>query len=202
MKTILFGSLLLLLLTSIGCSPIRVLSDYDRRADFSEYRTFRLSEPRDVDPGDPLLNQLNQNRLRRAITEQIELRGYTASDTPDLAVNIYVKITPRQEVVGMQGYYLPYWGYYRYYSYRGYYRYWDGGWIPMREVVQEYREGTLIIDLVDTKEDQLVWHGVAVGVLEELPRDPEVLIRQAVKKIFDQYPYVAGNDHPMVSTKK
>ncbi|MEO0330082.1 MAG: DUF4136 domain-containing protein [Bacteroidota bacterium] len=191
------------LLIGGACSPIRVLSDYDRRADFSHYKTFALSEPRDVDPTDPLLNQLNQNRLRREITEQMELRGYNQSDDdPDLAVNIYVKITPYHEVYVVRDYYLPYRGYYRYYGHWGYYRYWGPGWTYMRDVVREYEEGTLIIDLVDTEEDQLVWHGVAVGILEELPSDPDVLIHQAVKTIFDQYPYVAGNGDSMISTTK
>lgn len=184
-----------------ACNPIQVLSDYDRQANFSQYQTYRLSAPQDVEPTDPIFNQLNQNRLRRAIAEQMELRGYTASEDPDLAVNMYVKITPRREVI-VRDYYLPYWGYYRYYGHWGYYRYWGGGWQRMRDVVQEYREGTLVIDLVDTERDQLVWHGVAVGVLEELPSDPDELIRQAVKQIFDQYPYVAGNNHEMISTTR
>jgi len=69
-------------------------------------------------------------------------------------------------------------------------------------VVREYREGTLVIDLVDTNKNQLVWHGVAIGILEELPSDPDALIRQAVKAVFDQYSYVAGNENSMISTIK
>lgn len=193
----------MVLLIWSACNPIRVISDYDLRADFSQYKTFALSEPRDVDPTDPLLNQLNQNRLRREITEQMEQRGYTQSDDdPDLAVNIYVKITPYHEVYVARDYHLPYWGYYRYYGHWGYYRYWGPGWTPMRDIVREYQEGTLVIDLVDTKENQLVWHGVSVGLLEELPSDPNALIRQAVKAVFDQYPYVASNENSMISTTK
>ena len=199
MKIILFSCLALFF--STACSSVKVLSDYDRTADFSHYHTFALSAPKNVDPADPILNQLNQNRLRRAIAEQMVVRGYTMSEDPDLSVDIYVKITPRQEVVVIHDYYLPYWGYYRYYGHRGYYQYWGRGWTPVRDAVRSYQEGTLVIDLVDTEKNQLVWHGVAVGILEDLPQDPDILIRDAVKQIFDQYPYVAGNNNLMISTK-
>jgi len=191
-----------ILLMSVACSSVRVLSDYDRGVDFSQYKTFELSEPKDIDyASDPTLNQLNQNRLRKAITEQMVLRGYKESSTPDLMVNIYVKITEKKEVRTIVDPYFPYHGYYGYYGHWRYYNYWGPGWSYAETTIREYKEGTLIIDLVDTKKDQLVWHGVAIGTLKNLPVNPEERIRSTVQKLFDLYPYVAGNGHSMISAK-
>lgn len=53
----------------------------------------------------------------------------------------------------------------------------------------EYREGTLIIDLIDAKTGVQVWRGAAAGVLENMtPEQAEVRIYDAVQLISKKFP--------------
>ena len=78
---------IIVLIVMAGCSGIRVSTDYDRKVDFSKYRTFNFSK--EVDKVS--LNDLNRRRLKDAITHEMNLRGYQVSETPDVLVNAFVK---------------------------------------------------------------------------------------------------------------
>ncbi len=182
-----------------GCSSIKVVSDYNHDANFGQYTSFQLSPPSELEPGDPILNKLNQQRLRQAVTEQMEMRGYQQTDNADLSVNIYVKITSKAELISpVGGPFFPYTSYYIFYGSWRTYDFWGPGWTTFQANVMEFKEGTLIIDIVDNEKDQLVWQGVAIGSVEDLHHNPQARIDKAVKKIFDQYPYFAGYDRRMV----
>jgi hypothetical protein len=94
-------------------------------------------------------------------------------------VNIFLKIVDKQQVRSSGS---------GYYSYRGgYYGTWSG--YPYVETV-DYREGTLSIDLVDTKRKQLVWQGIAEGeVQDEALKDPGPAVDRVVTLIFSNFPY-------------
>ena len=56
--------------------------------------------------------------------------------------------------------------------------------------VDQFQEGTFILDLIDAEADQLVWRGIAEGVLEDYPT-PEQMDREVndmVKRILSKYP--------------
>jgi hypothetical protein len=56
--------------------------------------------------------------------------------------------------------------------------------------IYPYREGTLIIDLMDANNKTLVWRGWATSAIEEaVSRNPEQSIRKAVERIFKLFPY-------------
>lgn len=185
-----------------GCSSIKVMSDYNQDADFSQYTSFQLSRPSELEPGDPILNKLNQKRVRAAVTRQMEMRGYQQMEDADLSVNIYVKITPKKELVSIaRGPFYPYTGYYIFYGTWRTYDFWGPGWTTFQANVMEYQEGTLIVDIVDNEKDQLVWQGVAIGSVDDLNENQEVKIEEAVRKIFDKYPYFAGYKQRVVFSK-
>lgn len=197
MKTLLIYVALIGILA--GCSSIKIVSDYNRDADFSQYTSFQLSPPTELEPGDPILNKLNQKRLREAVSTQMEMRGYQQAENADLSVNIYVKITPKTEIISTnRGPFFPYAGYYIFYGSLREYDFWGPGWTTLQANVMEFQEGTLIIDLVDTRRDELVWQGVAIGSVEDMPENPHAKIQEAVAKIFKEYPYFAGNGQKMV----
>ncbi len=56
--------------------------------------------------------------------------------------------------------------------------------------VREYTEGTLIIDFVDPKADQLIWRGTGQSRLSEskTPEERTENINEAVAKILAQFP--------------
>lgn len=50
------------------------------------------------------------------------------------------------------------------------------------------REGTLLIQLVDTKLSQIVWQGYASGMFDRKNLNKEMQLKRAVGLVFDQYP--------------
>jgi hypothetical protein len=52
----------------------------------------------------------------------------------------------------------------------------------------EYREGTLITDLVDAAKKELVWRATMMANLENNAADNIELGKQAIAKAFENYP--------------
>ncbi len=165
----------------VGCATTSsVITDYDRDADFSQYRTFFWTDEfqmrnDDEDEGErePLFyNTLNKKRLKQAIQREMEARGYTlSSENPDLLVNAQVLVEERTTNQN-------------YYPYRGYY-YWG-------PTTNTNKEGDIVIDLIDQNQHQLVWQGYATGVLDTQTKNREQEIKDAVTIIFAKYGRRAG----------
>jgi hypothetical protein len=59
-----------------------------------------------------------------------------------------------------------------------------------RTQIYPYQQGTLIIDLMDTRSKTLVWRGWATGAIEDaVSKKPEQAIQKAIDKIFKLFPY-------------
>ncbi|MDQ3394500.1 MAG: DUF4136 domain-containing protein [Bacteroidota bacterium] len=69
------------------------------------------------------------------------------------------------------------------------YRYWWG-----RDNVHpyKYKEGTLIIDLVDHDAKQLVWQGYSSGIMKEKTEAIESSIRASISLIFSEFKFRAS----------
>ena len=75
-----------------------------------------------------------------------------------------------------------------YYHYRNYV-----AWPGYEVGIDQYKEGTLNIDVVDAATMRLVWEGIAVGrVTDKTYRDREAAIDKAVVEIFKSYPVPAN----------
>lgn len=162
------------LLAFFGCSSISVSSDFNESADFSELKTFAwmLKTPKgDIDLGG--VNQLDQERIQDAIAAELANMGYLeimAGDS-DFHVTYFVRTEERIQVQPMGGPLIrPYWG-------MGY------------AEVYQYEEGTLIIDLVDAKQQHIIWRGVAKGVLNwrGTTGGKTQLISETVQKVLAQF---------------
>lgn len=157
--------------TTSSLPSVRV--DYDKDADFSAYKTFNWSGEIDKQ-GDkhPILdNSLVRKRIKNAIASELEGRGYELSENPDLLVNFHMII---EEKTGYTT--IPSYSYWRRDDIRPY----------------NYKEGMLIIDLVDRRKNQLVWQGYTGGIAHQNPEKMEERIRSAISLIFQQYRHRAG----------
>lgn len=172
-----------LLLT--GCATTSsIVTDYDREANFSEYNTYYWSDEFQVKNGtdsqnEPLFyNTLNKKRLKQAIEEEMEARGYTLSSSdPDLLVHAQVVVQQADDA----GNYTPY-PFYSFYYPAPYYN---------RGSTEE-KQGDIVIELIDPDEHQLVWQGYARGVLNMDTEDRLKEIRDAVDLIFAEFARRAG----------
>lgn len=161
MKPIVFLIALSLL---IGCGP-EVFFDASPSVDFAALSRTYAFLPR-LDSGKNTLfdNGLMDEHIQRAVTAEMSKRNYTVdTQTPELMIKFHVMVENKEDIVNTPVYTYPmYYGWYRYpyYYYPGPV-YTDGS---MRRI--EYKEGTLVIDVVERSSGRLIWRGWSVGRLE------------------------------------
>lgn len=175
LSTMFLGLLVAAALAAPAASAQTVKADYDKKTDFAQYKTFVFK------PGTDAPTPFAQERIVNAIAEQLKLRGMTANaDAADLEVFSHVKISSekRMDVTSF--------GYGGYAGWGG----WGGGFGTSSVQVTDIPVGTLMVDLVDTKTNQLVWRGIAQDTLSTnpTPEKSEKRINKAVNKLFSKYP--------------
>jgi hypothetical protein len=175
-----------------GCaSGPDIRADYDKGVDFGQYRTYGFVANAGTDSGD--VKSLATQILQRAASQQMEARGYTRSDNPDLAINFKGKLEEKTDIESTPApYYGPGWGY------GGWYGAPYGGWGGTEVTTRRYNVGTLVMDVVDLKKRQVVFQGGVEGVVtKEMLQNREAAMTRAVEHIFSKYPFVAGQSAPV-----
>lgn len=155
----------------VGCSPISVKTDYDREVNFAQYRTFKWMPFPENDSGRRIKpNSLMDKRIRRAVERELQAKGYEIieSGKADALLAYHVGVQQKVDVST--------WGY------RPWHR---------RTYVHRYKEGSLIVDVVDPRMKQLIWRGWATGIAGELNASEED-VNEAVQKVFKKYPPETG----------
>ena len=80
-----------------GCaSGPSILSDHDRSAPFESYSTYNLMEGAGLDEND--YQSFFSTYVIESITVEMENRGYTKSDNPDLLVNFNARLQDKTKV--------------------------------------------------------------------------------------------------------
>ncbi|MBC7449089.1 MAG: DUF4136 domain-containing protein, partial [Hymenobacteraceae bacterium] len=127
-------------------------------------------------------------RIRGALGGQLPAKGLTRSTRrPDL--KIAYDITVKQEQQADPGYaFAPGfgYGYSSWYGYRynyGFNRFGPGAYPP----VSTYNVGTVVVDFVDAKANELVWRGVGESVVDPGAVSEEA-IAEIIKGILAKYP--------------
>ena len=162
-----------LMIIIAGCTEIRVSTDFDRKADFSKYKTFNFSK--EVDK--VTLNDLNRRRLKDAITKEMEAKGFKSSATPDVLINAFVKGRTKYTATANTN------------SYGGPFMYMRGwGSSDTYVDVNKSIEGTLFIDLIDIQERKMIWEGIAKGLVNPRTDTREEKINSVVQMIFKNFP--------------
>jgi hypothetical protein len=180
---VLIGALALAGCTTAGPD---VRTDYDPTADFSRYSTFSFMERAGRD-GTLGYETLSEQRVRAAITRELEARGYRRVDEGgDLLVNFAMSTEDVQDIRSTPGVVHPWYGW------RGAFYYpWPA--YTSELTVDTYQRAVLFVDLVDAQRRQLVWEGRAVGrVSRAMREDPAAAVDHAIMEIFARYPFRAG----------
>ncbi|TAJ05443.1 DUF4136 domain-containing protein [Marinilabiliaceae bacterium JC017] len=174
MKTLKPFLLILFSLAIYSCSPLTVVSDYDKTVDFTQYKTYRYYG---WDKGsDSVLNRFDKERIEKAFAYEFGKHNLTLVPSDgDLVVTLYVVTKEKKELSGTTVHPLPFCGYY------GYGPGWNWG-LDMRfdthyyEV--NYSVGTLMCSVYDVKEEKLIWEGAASKTIDE---DPDARARNIPK---------------------
>ena len=180
-------TLSVLILAACSSGPT-IKADYDPSVDFAQYRTFNFYNPLGIE--NPNYSSILGQMFRDTLTRQMEMKGYTLSDNPDLLLNVSAILEDKTKVTTYND---PYYG--GYYGYRrGYYDPWAGYGYGSTTHVSQYTEGTVNIDMVDVRAKRMVWEGIAMGKVDEERSNEEVrvAIESAVQEMFATYPFRAG----------
>ncbi len=159
----------------VACSPkIVVQTDYIKPVDFSDYRTFRFEDSKPA--ANFTFNEANQERVKLAITEEMEKRNFIYSEISDLVIKIngsiaMIRETGTNAIDPMWG-----WGWY------------DPFWMNNNRAPRDENQNTMIINVIDELENELIWQGVATGEFQQKKKHVEVIIREIVQQIFTDFP--------------
>ncbi|UYW00571.1 DUF4136 domain-containing protein [Flavobacterium agricola] len=192
MKHIKFLPALILSLFIASCSSISVSSDYESNVNYSGFKTYAFHEE---GVKNSKINDIDKRRILKAIETQLDAKGLTLSNNPDLIVNFFTKENTDLNVYTYNNNYGWGWGAP---GYPGYYGAWGymGPWGPSisNTSVSTVQEGTLYIDIVDAKKKQLIWQGVGKGTINPTSNveKREQKIQEFVTDILAQYPPKPG----------
>jgi Domain of unknown function (DUF4136) len=165
------------------------VTDVSQDVDFNQYKTFAFDKAK-VSVNNPAYKSgLISSKIRKNVRAEFERHGlqYSKKD-PDLLVS-YETFTQQKEQGSASGYGYPYGGFGRFYRPFGPFM-WGYPYMPyapMGGQVYQYTEGTLIIDVTDTKTDEHIWRGLVKGNVTDV-KALQKSLDKGVKAIMKKYP--------------
>src|ERR1700739_5106728 len=149
----------------------QVKTDFDHQANFSQYKTYSWQT---IKPA----NSLWDARIKSAVDAQLAAKGWTQVDSGgDVAI---VAIATSHTEKTLQTFYDGMGGGWRW---RGF-----AGMGEATTTEQDYKEGTLIIDMYDAKTKQLIWRSSAEDSLSNNADKNEKNLDKGVAKMFKKFP--------------
>ena len=159
-------------LVSLGTALAQqVKTDFDHQANFSQYKTYSWQA---IKPA----NTLWDARIKSAVDAQLQAKGWTRVDNGGDVCIVAIKTTQTQRT--LQTFYDGFGGGWRW---RGF-----GGMGEATTTEQDYKEGTLVVDMYDAKTKQLIWRGSAEDVLSNKAEKNEKNLDKGVAKMFKKFP--------------
>jgi hypothetical protein len=159
----------------ISCAPVRINSYVSRGADLQQYRTYAWVRADALSTGDPRLdnNRFFSERVEQAVDQQLASRGLEKREpgTADVLIRMYVHLDQRIESDAIDGEFA------------------RCDISDCRPFV--YDAGTLLLDVIDTRTNQLAWRGWAEGGFDRAIDDQdwmEARTDDAVAKILARFP--------------
>jgi hypothetical protein len=145
-----------------------VHTDYDKKVTFERYRTYSWAK---VHASNPLW----QSRIQDSVDRALQAKGWQRVETGGDAALVAVGATQNQQE------------YQTFYSGLGGWR-WGGFGTTATTTVQTYRVGTLVVDIYDAQNKNLVFRGTASDTLSDKPEKNERKLDEAVEKMFKKFP--------------
>jgi hypothetical protein len=167
-----------------ACSSEQATTRVDSRpgVNLSRYKTYNFMDETARNDSAFVNSGTNIFDLKRAVTRELEARGFQKAAQPDLWVNIGLVTEQRTQTrqANYQTDGAPY-----YIGQRNYH--WQAGDIP----IGQYQEGTATIDLVDAARKELVWQGTTTAILSRKPVKAAKQIDEGVADVFAKFPVPA-----------
>ncbi|PRY14766.1 uncharacterized protein DUF4136 [Pontibacter ummariensis] len=187
--TVLLSAFCFMLLT--GCAVTETVN-YDPTANFSEFQTFGFYQEnpaaeQDIAAGNynTLLDQYLKSAIRQTLSAQEGLT-YDATN-PDLKVAYDVSVDTETNVNTNYAFAPGFgYGYSYWYGYR--YNYGFNNFPTAYRTINQYKEGTVVVDLVNAETNELVWRGVGEAVVDMTGNISQETINQIISEVLEEYP--------------
>lgn len=151
----------------------KVDTDWDHNANFSNYKTYAW-----MDNKNGVKEQLWDQRIVQNIDSQMAAKGFrqvARNNNPDILLVYHAGVKQNVSVMGYNYGYGPGWR-------------WGGGMGMTRYDPVVENVGTLVVDMVDGKSNQVVWRGTASDTLSDKSDKNVGKLQKTVTKLFSKYP--------------
>ena len=170
MKKILF---LIFSMALASCDPIK--TEYDPKADFTQYKTFCWLQGCEFTFTGPayLDDSLVQETVKSAIIAEMKLKGLQYNDnTPDLLIDFHITIENEKVIY--------------YHGIEDEPNYYRTPFLQPESIT--LTKGSLLIHMVDRQRSEVVWQSQAEGYMESPPDLSSKNIRNGIGKVLKDYP--------------
>jgi uncharacterized protein DUF4136 len=169
-RTILASAGIVLLFAAAAFAQ-QVKTDYDRSADFSQYKTYSWEKVQTQDP-------LWVNRIKDAVNAALTAKGWTQVESGGNVAIIAMETTQNRQTLNT--FYDGFGGGWRW---RGF-----GGFGESTTTAENYKVGTLVVDLFDASAKTLIWRGSSSDTLSDKSDKNIKNLDKGVQKMFDHFP--------------
>ena len=174
MQRTIFASVGIALLFASASLAQQVKTDYDRSANFSQYKTYSWEKVQTQD-------QLWVDRIKEAVNAALAAKGLTPVESGgDMAI-VAIEMTKNQQTLNT--FYDGFGGGWGWRRGGGF-----GGFGDATTTTDTYKVGTLVVDLFDAHTKKLIWRGSASDTLSDKSDKNIKNLDKGVQKMFDHFP--------------
>jgi len=165
----------MMVLLASACVADGLKTDYDRSANFSQYKTYSWQTVKTSDP-------LMVDRIKSAVNAVLAAKGWTEVPSDGDAALMAVETTQNHQT--LETFYDGFGGGWRW---RGF-----GGFGETTTTVETYKVGTLVVDIFDANSKKLIWRGSGSDTLSNNSEKNIKDLDKGVTKMFNHFPPGAG----------
>jgi len=162
------GSAVTVLLFATTAVAQQVKTDYDRSANFSQYKTFSWEKVQTQD-------SLWVDRIKEAVNAALTAKGLTPVESGGDISIVAIEMTKNQQ--NLNTFYDGFGGGWRW-----------GGFGEATTTVDNYKVGTLVVDLFDAHTKTLLWRGSSSDTLSDKSDKNIKNLDKGAQKMFDHFP--------------
>ncbi len=163
----------MMFLFAARASAQQVKTDYDRSANFTQYKTYSWEQVKTKDA-------LDAGRIKSAVNAVLATKGWTQVDSGGDVSIVAMEITQNQQTLNT--FYNGFGGGW------GWRRFGGGGFGEATTTTDTYKVGTVVVDLFDTKTKQLIWRGSESDTLSNNSDKNIKNLDKGVEKMFKKFP--------------
>ena len=172
-KHTIFASVAMALCLTGAAFAEQIHTDYDRSADFSQYKTYSWQAVQTQD-------QLWVPRIKDAVNAALAAKGWTEVPSGGQVAIVAMGMSRNHQTLNT--FYDGFGGGW------GWRRFGGGGFGDATTTTETYKVGTLVVDMFDAGTKTLIWRGSASDTLSNNSETNIKNLDKGVDKMFDHFP--------------